>query len=184
MDAIQQLDFPCTCSWSLYWGVSYPVDHYFLGASEHNSNGRKWLKKIQPNLSILQVLSPLQRSVQVILVVSAFLPRWTLANLMVQPGCSLTQGTKRIQDISSRRLTLMHQKWVFTSIIGLVCQRLFLLIQPNTLATSRADTCMISFFRMATFGLRAFSRFIIFEFENNFPKPYFVNNFPNYIFFK
>ena len=106
MDAIQQLDFPCTCSWSLYWGVSYPVDHYFLGASEHNSNGRKWLKKIQPNLSILQVLSPLQRSVQVILVVSAFLPRWTLANLMVQPGCSLTQGTKRIHDISSRRLVV------------------------------------------------------------------------------
>ena len=38
--------------------------------------------------------------------------------------------------------------------MGLVCQRLLLVIQPHTVATSRAGTCMIPFLCMATFDMQ------------------------------
>ncbi|XP_034681431.1 probable ubiquitin-conjugating enzyme E2 23 [Vitis riparia] len=43
-----------SCSFKRFDIAKDPLDHYFLGASGQNSNGRKWLKKVQQDWSILQ----------------------------------------------------------------------------------------------------------------------------------
>lgn len=43
-----------TFSFKRFDSTKDPLDHHFLGASEQNNNGRKWLKKVQQDWSILQ----------------------------------------------------------------------------------------------------------------------------------
>ncbi|XP_002277945.1 probable ubiquitin-conjugating enzyme E2 23 isoform X1 [Vitis vinifera] len=43
-----------SCSFKRFDIAKDPLDHYFIGASGQNSNGRKWLKKVQQDWSILQ----------------------------------------------------------------------------------------------------------------------------------
>ncbi|KAK9286845.1 hypothetical protein L1049_015250 [Liquidambar formosana] len=42
------------CSFKRFDIARDPVDHYYIGANGQNNNGRKWLKKVQQDWSILQ----------------------------------------------------------------------------------------------------------------------------------
>ncbi|KAF8377784.1 hypothetical protein HHK36_031169 [Tetracentron sinense] len=50
----QACDVDDPCSFKRFDVAKDPLDHHFLGANGQNNNGRKWLKKVQQDWSILQ----------------------------------------------------------------------------------------------------------------------------------